>query len=473
MSDFAEPGTDVRAEEAAVATRWLPTPVVAVATVLLALLLGLAVLMSSPVHPVSRVEHPEEVAILAGERALELQLAIERETRGSRGPGFLGIGTDAWLEAAPRSSAEILHSAATDLEAFADFAEASENPDRAERARLSATKLRLRARAIEALELDPGPVLPEAWSEDDPEVELKLDGLGSALVNGARERAAGHSIEAGKISEWLELHLEGLAARLVTRLGTIVPLGFGALAALTVLVFSGRKAWRVGSFDSAVHGLDRYHGWGVFCLYWVSFQLLSSLVISVTGSPLSGFSTALGSLPLIGLLFLGARAKGCSPLDLVGLRVDSERWLSVIGSALAGALLAGTGLVAWTLLTEPLVERDIWSNPILDYVVGAGRGSIPAILMEAAIWAPLFEELAFRGVLFAGLRKRLAFLPAALGSSLLFGISHGYDPIGQLAIVWVGFVLCWLFERTRSLVPCLFAHAVFNAVQIFYLSAIL
>ena len=140
---------------------------------------------------------------------------------------------------------------------------------------------------------------------------------------------------------------------------------------------------------------------------------------------------------------------------------------------LAGALLAGTGLVAWTLLTEPLVERDIWSNPILDYVVGAGRGSIPAILMEAAIWAPLFEELAFRGVLFAGLCKRLAFLPAALGSSLLFGISHGYDPIGQLAIVWVGFVLCWLFERTRSLVPCLFAHAVFNAVQIFYLSAIL
>ncbi len=473
MSDSADPGLDAPAEKAAPATRWLPAPAVAMATVLLALLFGLGIFASRPEHPVSRVQHPVEIAILAGERDLELRLGIEREFRGSSGPGFLGIGAADWLEAARRNSAEILDSAAADLEAFADFAKDPENPARAEQSRLAAAKLRLRARAIEAFELDPDPVLPEDWNEDNPDVEFNLDGLGSALVNGARERAAGHSIEAGKIADWYGWHLGQLATRFSTRLGTLVPLGFGALAALAVLVFSGRKAWRVGSFDCAVHGVDRFHGWGVFCLYWVSFQLLSGLVVSISGSPLSGVSTALSSMPLIVLIFLGARARGCSPVDLVGFRVEAGRWPSAIGSALAGALLAGIGLVAWTLLTAPLVERDLWSNPILDYVVGAGPDSISAILVEAAIWAPLFEELAFRGVLFAGFRKRFAFLPAALGSSLLFGFSHGYDPIGQFAIVWVGFVLCWLFERTRSLLPCLMAHAVFNAVQIFFLSAFL
>ena len=38
-------------------------------------------------------------------------------------------------------------------------------------------------------------------------------------------------------------------------------------------------------------------------------------------------------------------------------------------------------------------------------------------LVEYVIFAPLFEELAFRGLLFAILRRKLRFLPAALISA--------------------------------------------------------
>ncbi len=34
------------------------------------------------------------------------------------------------------------------------------------------------------------------------------------------------------------------------------------------------------------------------------------------------------------------------------------------------------------------------------------------------------------------------------------------------AIVWVGFVLAYLFERTRSLTACIIAHALFNFGQL-------
>ena len=63
----------------------------------------------------------------------------------------------------------------------------------------------------------------------------------------------------------------------------------------------------------------------------------------------------------------------------------------------------------------------------------------------------------------------MAFGPAALVSSFTFGMVHSYDPVGQLAIVWVGFVLAWLFERTRSLIPCIVAHSIYNATQFAFL----
>ena len=39
-------------------------------------------------------------------------------------------------------------------------------------------------------------------------------------------------------------------------------------------------------------------------------------------------------------------------------------------------------------------------------------------------------------------------------------------PGHQLAILWVGFVLAYTFERTRSLWPCVLAHAGYNLIQV-------
>jgi membrane protease YdiL (CAAX protease family) len=32
--------------------------------------------------------------------------------------------------------------------------------------------------------------------------------------------------------------------------------------------------------------------------------------------------------------------------------------------------------------------------------------------------------------------------------------------------VWVGFVLCWSYERTRSLLPGILIHSLFNLSQL-------
>ncbi|MHC4378254.1 MAG: lysostaphin resistance A-like protein [Planctomycetota bacterium] len=102
----------------------------------------------------------------------------------------------------------------------------------------------------------------------------------------------------------------------------------------------------------------------------------------------------------------------------------------------------------------------------MDGAVGRPGHRLWDLRIGAVIGAAMFEELAFRGLLFAGLRRRFRFGQAALISSALFAFAHGYEPGHQLAILWVGFVLAYTFERTRSLWPCVLAHAGYNLIQV-------
>ena len=85
-------------------------------------------------------------------------------------------------------------------------------------------------------------------------------------------------------------------------------------------------------------------------------------------------------------------------------------------------------------------------------------------LVEYVILAPIFEELAFRGLLFAMLRRRFTFLPAALLSATIFALAHGYSLLGFMSVLWKGFLWAWIYERTGSLLPGMLAHAVNNVL---------
>jgi membrane protease YdiL (CAAX protease family) len=79
----------------------------------------------------------------------------------------------------------------------------------------------------------------------------------------------------------------------------------------------------------------------------------------------------------------------------------------------------------------------------------------------AAVSAPVVEEVFFRGVLYRSLRNRLPVLAAALVAGTMFGLAHaGAYPLGSLpAKAGFGFVMCLLYERTGSLLPCIAVHS--------------
>jgi CAAX protease family protein len=96
--------------------------------------------------------------------------------------------------------------------------------------------------------------------------------------------------------------------------------------------------------------------------------------------------------------------------------------------------------------------------------------AVSAVVVIAVV-APVTEELFFRGFLFAGLRSRWPLWPSAVVVGVIFGIVHA--PTGLTAVVplaALGVALCWLYDRTGSLWPCIAAHVVNNGLALLVVS---
>lgn len=86
--------------------------------------------------------------------------------------------------------------------------------------------------------------------------------------------------------------------------------------------------------------------------------------------------------------------------------------------------------------------------------------------MLLAFVAPLAEELLFRGFMFGVLAERIGPWWGALGAGSVFGLVHvAGSPVTTVVVLAIlGVVLCLLFWRTGSLLPCIALHAANNAI---------
>ena len=150
------------------------------------------------------------------------------------------------------------------------------------------------------------------------------------------------------------------------------------------------------------------------------------------------FAEGLGLMPAAG---------GMRRLVFVFLAVLSLGQLGGVAIDLAGR---GVGLTAhWT----EWFDRDLaWGPPL---VVGL-------TVLDTVVLTPVFEEIVFRGLVFATLRRRFGVPGAALLSAGIFAIAHGYGVLGFAAVFWSGLLWAWAYERTGSLLPSIASHAADN-----------
>jgi membrane protease YdiL (CAAX protease family) len=85
-----------------------------------------------------------------------------------------------------------------------------------------------------------------------------------------------------------------------------------------------------------------------------------------------------------------------------------------------------------------------------------------AYLIMAVGFAPFAEEYLFRGLLYRALDRDWSGWRAVLGAAAFFTVYHPL--LAWPPVFCVGAVNCWLFKRTRRLLPCILLHMTYNAV---------
>lgn len=87
------------------------------------------------------------------------------------------------------------------------------------------------------------------------------------------------------------------------------------------------------------------------------------------------------------------------------------------------------------------------------------------MVLFAVVIAPLVEETIFRGFIYPVFKKYTDGLYAAVCSSLLFGLVHLH--VGSLVpLVLLALILCFVYERSGSLIVPMVIHAGFNAISL-------
>lgn len=107
-------------------------------------------------------------------------------------------------------------------------------------------------------------------------------------------------------------------------------------------------------------------------------------------------------------------------------------------------------------LTQLIPESD-WEAEAFAQM---SDGSLVAVL-SVCVFAPVLEEMLFRGVILRGLLQRYPPGVAIVHASAVFGLAHLniYQFCGAMLS---GMVMGWLYERTRSLWPGIVLHAAYN-----------
>ncbi len=237
------------------------------------------------------------------------------------------------------------------------------------------------------------------------------------------------------------------------------------------------------------------YGWktvlGVF-IAWLSTQLVVGLIaqsLMKNISPLGGLSKTMTAgkdgvmlaAVVLSVLYVLSNGPGILFAYLIALRPRGIAFaeglkLRLKVNANGPIRLVLIGVLTW-FAAVPLVLISYWiaiklfhstgsSNPVICLVMEAARSANPVatviFYLTLGVLAPFCEETLFRGFLYSSLRRTLSVLPSMIISAALFAGLH-LDAGGFLPLFVLGCLFAFVFERTKSIVPSIVAHGLWNS----------
>ena len=103
-----------------------------------------------------------------------------------------------------------------------------------------------------------------------------------------------------------------------------------------------------------------------------------------------------------------------------------------------------------------------WSSIVEIDTVNIDSSVVILDAIGAIIFAPIMEEMVFRGILFNRMKIRIGILPAMIISSFIFAIGHEFG--GMTSAFFFGICMCMLYLKTDNILIPMSVHFTNNVV---------
>jgi uncharacterized protein len=218
---------------------------------------------------------------------------------------------------------------------------------------------------------------------------------------------------------------------------------------------------------------------GLFGGFFFVGQIFVSQIL--VASLFQGLQRSLGPLDIRGQalsIFLNYGLMAVSVLGVLYLLLRDylpleKPWFRFRGSWIRWGL-GGYFVATPLVLVVSLVNQRFWqgqggSNPLLTLALENQDGVALALFFTtAAIAAPLFEEVVFRGFVFPSLLRYVPRWGAIVLSALIFALAH-LNPSEVLPLTMLGAVLAFVYSRTGNLLAPMLLHGLWNSSTLFNL----
>lgn len=199
-----------------------------------------------------------------------------------------------------------------------------------------------------------------------------------------------------------------------------------------------------------------------YVLLFIVVQYVALALVYVGNILINGKDATMGTPQL--LLVQGIFAVICVALFL-GFRwtpVSMNYWNTRPFSVIIWCIIAAVGTIAPSMWLQSVLDflPDLAGEELLDFIRHRWGYLVVCIL------APLAEEVIFRGAVLRTMlehwegNKRWT---AITISALLFALAH-MNPAQMPHAFLLGLLIGWLYERSRSLIPCVVLHCANNTI---------
>lgn len=210
-----------------------------------------------------------------------------------------------------------------------------------------------------------------------------------------------------------------------------------------------------------------YEAFGVFCFLFLLVLTIAIFTIGETG----GWVVVLDQAALWCSMFAIAwpRLRGISLMewaDDMGFN-KGQGWRKELAVGFAVFLISMPlelvlGQVVSALLPDQ--PEDPFGVPMFEQPLSSSWIMLILGTLGASVWAPVLEEVMFRGTLLTALRTRFHPVLAALITAFVFGIYHPYGWAGIIPVAAGGFIYGLTKLWRGSLIAPIFAHFLWNTM---------